>query len=359
MVGHKLRWGVLSTANIGRAAVIPAIQHSENGEVVAVASRDEQKGRDFAARAGIGRSYGSYEALLAASDIDAVYISLPNSLHHEWSIKAAEAGKHILCEKPLALSAAECEQMESAARRHHVVLMEAFMYRFHPQTERVIALLREGALGEVRLIHSAFTFRVSNPANIRLQAELGGGSLMDVGCYCVNLSRTLAGAQPHVARAAVRNPVGVVLADLEPIEVQATANWGPSGVDAQMAGCLRYENGLLATFDCALTLERREYYEVGGAEGSLLVPAAFLPGTGDTTIRLRQGRKGESVLSIGGVDEYRLMVEHFADCVLHGTPLRYEPSEAAANMRVIEALYRSARNGGQIEKVAGARPAAA
>ena len=179
MVSHKLRWGVLSTANIGRAAVIPAIQHSENGEVVAVASRDEQKGRDFAARTGIGRSYGSYEALLAASDIDAVYISLPNSLHREWSIKSAEAGKHILCEKPLALNAAECEQMESAARRHHVVLMEAFMYRFHPRTERVIALLREGALGEVRLIHSAFTFRVSNPANIRLQAELGGGSLMD------------------------------------------------------------------------------------------------------------------------------------------------------------------------------------
>jgi D-xylose 1-dehydrogenase (NADP+, D-xylono-1,5-lactone-forming) len=379
MVSHKLRWGVLSTANIGRAAVIPAIQHSENGEVVAVASRDEQKGRDFAARSQIGRSYGSYEALLAASDIDAVYISLPNSLHRDWSIKAAEAGKHILCEKPLALNAAECEEMEDAARRHGVVLMEAFMYRFHPQTEKVLALLREGALGEVRLIHSAFSFRVGNPANIRLQPELGGGSLMDVGCYCVNLSRTLAGARPqvvraamhdpagvvlagaqlHVARAAMHNPTGVVLAGQEPVEVQATANWGVSGVDVQMAGWLRYEYGLLATFDCALTLERREYYEVGGAEGSLLVPAAFLPGTGDTTIRLRQGRKGESVLNIGGVDEYRLMVEHFADCVLHGTPLRYEPSEAAANMRVIEALYRSARNGGQAEKVAGARPAAA
>ena len=339
MADRKLRWGVLSTANIGRAAVIPAIQHSENGEVIAVASRDEQKGRDFAARTGIGRSYGSYEALLAARDIDAVYISLPNSLHREWSIKAAEAGKHILCEKPLALNSAECDEMAEAARRHSVVLMEAFMYRFHPQTEKVIALLREGALGEVRLIHSAFTFRVSNPANIRLQPELGGGSLMDVGCYCINLSRTLAGT--------------------EPVEVQATANWTASGVDGQMVGWLRFTGGLIAAFDCALTLERREYYEVGGTEGSLLVPASFLPGTGDTTIRLRQKGKSEGFLNIGGADEYRLMVEHFAGCVLEGKPLRYGPSEAAANMRVIEALYRSARNGGQTEKVTGDRPGAA
>jgi predicted dehydrogenase len=356
MLNHKLRWGVLSTANIGRAAVIPAIQHSANGEVVAVASRDEQKSHDFAAKAGIGRSYGSYEALLASSDIDAVYIPLPNSLHRAWTIKAAEAGKHVLCEKPLALNAAECVAMETAARRHNVILMEAFMYRFHPQTEKVLALLREGAIGEVRLIHSAFTFRVSNPANIRLQPQLGGGSLMDVGCYCVNLSRTLAGAQPQVARTAMGNTGGIARAGQEPVEVQATANWSASGVDAQMAGWLRFggqdaSSALLATFDCALTLERREYYDVGGTEGSLLVPAAFLPGTGDTTIRLRQGRKGESVITVGGVDEYRLMVEHFADCVLNGRPLRYAPSEAANNMRVIEALYRSARNGGQTEAV--------
>jgi D-xylose 1-dehydrogenase (NADP+, D-xylono-1,5-lactone-forming) len=386
MLNHKLRWGVLSTANIGRAAVIPAIQHSANGEVVAVASRDEQKSHDFAAKAGIGRSYGSYEALLASSDIDAVYIPLPNSLHRAWTIKAAEAGKHVLCEKPLALNAVECAEMETAARRHNVLLMEAFMYRFHPQTEKVLALLHEGAIGEVRLIHSAFTFRVSNPANIRLQPQLGGGSLMDVGCYCVNLSRTLAGAQPQVARTAmsntggiaragaqpqvartateppridgVSNTGGIARAGQEPVEVQATANWSASGVDAQMAGWLRFggqdaSNALLATFDCALTLERREYYDVAGTEGSLLVPAAFLPGTGDTTIRLRQGRNSESVITVGGVDEYRLMVEHFADCVLNGRPLRYAPSEAANNMRVIEALYRSARNGARAEVLSG------
>jgi predicted dehydrogenase len=331
MSKHKLRWGVLGTANIARVAVIPAIQHSSNGELVAVASRDASKAREFAAKLSIPVSYDSYEALLAATDIDAVYIPLPNSLHHAWTIKAAETGKHILCEKPLALNAAECVAMAEAARRYNVKLMEAFMYRFHPQTQKVLALLRSGVIGDVRLIHSAFTFRVTNPMNIRLQAELGGGSLMDVGCYCVNLSRTLA-AQ-------------------EPIEAQAYANWSASGVDDQIVGSLRFANGLLAQFDCALSLQRREFYQVVGTEGMLDVPVAFLPGTNDTIIRQQQGRD-EIVHTIAGDDEYRLMVEHFADCVLHDQPLRYPPSEAAANMRVIEALHHSAHNSGQLERVA-------
>ncbi len=331
MANRKIRWGVLSTANIGRAAVIPAIQHSYNGELVAIASRDAQKARDFAAKLNIPSSYDSYEALLAADDIDAVYIPLPNSLHHEWTLKAAAAGKHILCEKPLALNAAECDAMAEAARLHGVKLMEAFMYRFHPQTQKVVELIGSGAIGEVRLIHAAFTFRVTNPSNIRLQAQLGGGSLMDVGCYCVNLSRTLA-AQ-------------------EPIEVQAYANWSASGVDEQMVGNLRFANGLLAPFDCALSLSRREFYQVVGTEGALDVPVAFLPGANDTLIRQRIGRD-EVVHTIAGVDEYRLMVEHFAECVLRDQPPRYPPAEAAANMRVIEALYRSARNGGRPERIA-------
>src|SRR3954447_13087611 len=186
----NVRWGVLSTANIGRRAVLPAIQRSRNGELVAVASRDADKARAFAADLGIPRAYASYEQLLADPEIEAVYIPLPNSMHREWTIKAAQAGKHILCEKPLGLNAAECAEMDAAARQNGVLLMEAFMYRFHPQTERVIQLIRQGAIGHPRLIHAAFTFRLSNPANIRLQSDLGGGSLMDVGCYCVNVSRT-------------------------------------------------------------------------------------------------------------------------------------------------------------------------
>lgn len=330
MVEHKIRWGVLSTSNIGRGKVIPAIQHSSNGELMAVASRDPAKARDFAAKNGIPVSYGSYEALISADNIDAVYIPLPNSLHRQWTIRAAETGKHILCEKPLAMNDNECAEMESAARRSGVKLMEAFMYRFHPRTQKVLELVQRQAIGDVRLVHSAFTFRVTLPTNIRFQPELGGGSLMDVGCYCVNISRMIAGQ--------------------EPIEAQAYANWSASGVDEQMICSLRFGNRLLAHFDCALVMDRREFYQIVGTEGVLDVPVAFLPGTTDTTIRQQQGRN-ETLHQIAGVDEYRLMVEYFASCVLNDQPLRYRAADAAANMRVIGALYRSAHNNGRPEIV--------
>jgi predicted dehydrogenase len=323
----KVRWGVLSTANIGRAAVIPAIQASKNGELIAVASRDLARGEAFAAKLGIPKAYGSYEALLEAGDIDAVYIPLPNSLHREWTIRSAEMGKHILCEKPLALNAAECIEMEAVADQHHVKLMEAFMYRFHPRTEKVLDMLRAGALGELRLIHSAFTFRLTRPDNIRLKPELGGGALMDVGCYCVNLSRTAAGA--------------------EPVEVQAYANWGRSGVDEQLVGTLRFANELLAQFDCALNLERREEYQLSGTDAFLTVASAFLPGEEDVVIDEVRSRGEMQQHTIKGADEYRLMVEHFADCILQNRAPRYPVSEAAANLRVIEALYHSAHQAGR------------
>jgi predicted dehydrogenase len=226
--------------------------------------------------------------------------------------------------------------MEAAADQHGVVLMEAFMYRFHPQTEKVLELVQTGAIGEPKLIYSAFTFRLTNRENIRLMPELGGGSLMDVGCYCVNIIRTVAGVIPGAG---------------EPVEVQAWANWGETGVDEEMTGTLRFGNGLLAQFSSGLTLERREFYQVAGPEGHLDVQSAFLPGTGDTTIQEHHGRRDSIEHEIPGVDEYRLMVEHFAECVLLGKPVRYSPVEAAANMRVIEALYRSARNDGRPESV--------
>jgi D-xylose 1-dehydrogenase (NADP+, D-xylono-1,5-lactone-forming) len=326
MARDKLRFGVLSTANIGRAAVNPAIQASTSAELVAVASRDAERARAFAEKGGIPRAYGSYEALLDDPDVDAVYIPLPNNLHREWAIRAAEKKKHVLCEKPLALSAAECREMQAAADTHGVRLMEAFMYRFHPRTEKLLELVRGGATGELRAIRSAFTFRLTRPENIRLKPELGGGALMDVGCYCVNVSRTLAGA--------------------EPTEAQAFATWGPSGVDVQMAGTLRFASGVLAQFDCALTLERRETCEAAGTDATLLVESAFLPGTGPVAIVERRGREAENRHETAGADEYRLMVEHFADAVLRGRELRYDAREATANMTVIEALYRSARGDG-------------
>lgn len=322
---RSVRWGILSTANIGRVAVIPAIQASRNGQVTAVASRDAQKGAEFAARLGIGRSYGSYEALLDDPEIDAVYIPLPNSMHCEWAVKAARAGKHVLCEKPLALNAAQCLEMDAAARENHVLLMEAFMYRFHPRTERVIERVRAGALGPLRMIQSSFTFKITRPDNIRLRADLGGGSLMDVGTYCVNLCRTLAGAEPQ--------------------EAQAIANWSESGVDEQMMGSLRFADGLMAQVDCALTLSRREQYTVAGVNGYFHVPAAFVPGKGEVFLHEFQDRE-ETRHPFEGKDEYQCMVEHFADCIFNRTQPRYTALEAAANMRVMEALYRSAQQGG-------------
>ena len=303
MSDQILRWGVISTANIGRAAVNPAVQASSNGELLAVASRDADQARAFADEHGIPRSYGSYEELLADPDIDAVYNPLPNSLHLEWSVRAAEAGKHILCEKPLALDEAECREMAAAADANEVRLLEAFMYRFHPRTQRVVELVREGAIGDLRVIRSTFTFRLTKPDNIRLDPDLGGGALMDVGCYCVNVSRTMAGAEPE--------------------EVMATANWTDRGVDEEMSGVLRFPGGVLAHFDCALTMERCEVYEVAGTEGHLEVPASFLPGTADAPIHHHRGRAGVETEMVAGADEYQVMVEHFAECVLAGRPFWY------------------------------------
>jgi predicted dehydrogenase len=330
---ERVGWGVISTANIARRAVLPAIQRSRNGELAAVGSRDAGKAAALAAELAIPCAYGSYEELLAEPAVQAVYIPLPNSMHREWAIRAAEAGKHILCEKPLAMDAAECNAMAAAAREHGVVLMEAFMYRFHPQLERVRELIDQGAVGEPRLIRASFTFRVTNPANIRLQKDLGGGSLMDVGCYCVNLGRTLFGA--------------------EPAEVQAFATWSAGGVDEQLVASMSFANNRYVQFDCALTLARRETYQVVGTEGVIDVPVAFLPGVSDTQIHIRDAQ-GARTETIAGVDEYQLMVEHFADCVRGRATPRYPAAEAAANMLAIAALYRSARHDGRPESVVDA-----
>jgi predicted dehydrogenase len=330
-VSHTLRWGILSTANIGRAAVIPAIHKSTNGEVIAVASRDAHRAQEFAAANRIPHAHGSYQALLDDERIDALYIPLPNSLHRDWTIRAVEAGKHVLCEKPLGLSAAECDAMATAADAAGVACMEAFMYRFHPRIDRALDLIAQGAIGTLRSLYAVFTFKVTKPDNIRLNPELGGGALMDVGCYCINVGRTIMRSEPE--------------------EVHAVALWTDRGVDEQMVGMLRFEGGLVLQFDCALSLERRECFRVAGTDGQLEITDAYLPGTGDVTIEEYHGPRARTSHSVAGVDEYQLMVEHFAECALAGAAVRYPLSEAAANMRVIEALYRSARNGGKPEFV--------
>jgi predicted dehydrogenase len=328
MPERKLRWGVLSTSNIGRAAVNPAIQASSNGELLAVASREGSRAQEFANEWGIPTAYPNYQALLDDHRIEAIYNPLPNSLHREWTIRAAEKGKHILCEKPLALNAAECREMEAAADANGVKLLEAFMYRFHPRTRRVLEMVREGAVGDLKQIRSTFTFLLTRPDNIRWDPKLGGGALMDVGCYCVNVSRTIVGQ--------------------EPVEVRAMANFRTPGVDEQMAGTLRFEDGKLAHFDCALTMERTEAYQIHGTDGHLRIQKAFLPGTEDAVIEQFDIENELTTHWIDGTDEYQLMVEHFADSVLNDRPLLYSAAEAARNMEVIEALYESARKDGEV-----------
>lgn len=318
-----LRWGVLGVANIAVRAVIPAIQRLRRSRMVAIASRTESRAREAAQRLGIPHAYGSYDELLKDPGIQAIYIPLPNSMHREWTMRCAEAGKHVLCEKPLGLTAAECEEMAAACRAHRVLLMEAFMYRFHPRTERVLQLIAEGAVGEPRLVRASFTFAIRDPKNIRLQREMGGGALYDVGCYGINVSRMILG---------------------EPREAFARGHIGASGVDELTGALLRFDGDRLALVDCGLRVSRREEYEVVGTEGRLTVPVAFLPGTADAEIHLVRGTE-RTTISIRGTDEYQCMVEHFEDAALAEAPLRLPPTDAVANVRVIEALLASLRTG--------------
>ena len=319
----SIRWGVLGVANIAVRAVIPAIQHAGNAELVAIASRSDDRARDAARGLGIPRARGSYEALLDDPEVQAVYIPLPNSLHHEWTIRCAEAGKHVLCEKPLAPTAAECEEMIAACREHRVALMEAFMYRFHPRTERIAQLVAGGTLGEIRLVRATFTSPVQDPHNIRFQPGLAGGALYDLGCYTINISRMILG---------------------EPDEVFACGRIGEHGVDDQVGGVLRYAGGKMALIDCGLTLPRRQTYEVVGAEARLSVPSAFLPGAADAELHLTRGTDRTTEV-VPGVDQYRVMVERFGDAVDSASSVGLPPADAAANLQVIEALLASLRSG--------------
>lgn len=327
MTNQKLRWGILSTAKIGVRAVIPALQATNNGIVTAIASRDETKAQEVAKQLNIPHAFGSYDALLASSQVDAVYIPLPNSMHHAWTIRAAQHGKHILCEKPIALNAWETEEMIAAAQEHKVLLMEAFMYRHHPQFARVRELIDQGTIGQVKIIRSSFCYNLNRPGDIRREKDLGGGALMDVGCYCVNMSRLIAGS--------------------EPTEVQGKAIYGKTGVDESLMGMLRFPKDILALFDCSFQTDYREWLQVQGTEGRLKVVRPIKPMNLPATIIISRGEKSDALPTVttetvSAANHYTLMAEHFADAVMNGTSLRYSPEDARANMRVIDGLVVSA-----------------
>jgi D-xylose 1-dehydrogenase (NADP+, D-xylono-1,5-lactone-forming) len=315
-----VRWGILSTANINRV-VIPAAHGSDKTELIAVASRDQARAEEYAREWDIDHAYGSYEALVDDPDVEAVYVSLPNSMHIEWSIRCLEAGKHVLCEKPLDRRPEEVERAFDVADRAERLLMEAFMYRHNPQTHQLAELVRGGAVGELRVIRSAFSFSVYNPENIRLRPDLDGGSLMDVGCYCISGSRLLAG---------------------EPTRVYGEAIIGESGTDWVFAGTLRFPGDVVSLFDCGTSLPLRDELEAIGTEGSLYLDDPWH--CRHPVIELRRGDEVER-FELEPVDSYKLQLENFSDAIRGSAEPLLGRKDAVAQARTLDALLRSADTG--------------
>jgi D-xylose 1-dehydrogenase (NADP+, D-xylono-1,5-lactone-forming) len=313
-----LRLGLLSTANINRM-ILAAARESEDVDVVAVASRDAERASAYAREHGIERALGSYEALLDDPDVDAVYVSLPNSLHVEWSIRALEAGKHVLCEKPLARTAAEAERVFDAAERTGRVLAEAFMYRHHPQTRTVAALVADGAIGDLRALRAWFSFPLADAENVRLQPELDGGSLMDVGCYCVSGMRLLAG---------------------EPERVAAEQVVAPTGVDITFAATMRFAGDVVGTFHSSMALPKSQGLEAFGSDATLVVEAPWRVDFGGDVLLVRDGEVEE--VPVPQADAYRAELDDFAAAVAGERSPLLGRADAVGQASAIQALYAAA-----------------
>ncbi|MRH41954.1 gfo/Idh/MocA family oxidoreductase [Aquibacillus halophilus] len=327
----QVKWGVLSTAGIGQEQLIPAIQRSGNGEVIAIASRGD-KAKEVAKELNIPKAYTSYEQLLEDPEIEAVYIPLPNSLHKEWVIKAAEHGKHVLCEKPAALNGAELKEMIDVCEHHQVQFMEAFMYQFHPQHEKVKQLIQSGVIGEVASMRGAFSYFLGDPeTNIRMSSDLGGGALYDIGSYATHSIR--------------------YIMDAEPVKVYASAKTDPKyKVDTTVAGVLSFENGVEALFDCSFEATFRNLYEVLGSTGKIEVNSAYRPDTsenGEGVIRVTKDNGEVEEFSVAG-DQYKLQVEHFSECVLENKEPSYSNEKITNNMKVIDACFKAIETGNSV-----------
>jgi len=313
-------WGFLSTANINDKLLAGAAE-SDRVDVIAVASRDVARAEAYLRERGIERAYGSYEELLADPDVEVVYISLPNSLHIEWSIRALEVGKHVLCEKPMSRRAEEVERAFDVAERSGRLLMEAFMYRHNPQTARLKELVDGGAIGRLRLLRAAFSFPLADAENVRLDASLDGGGLMDVGCYCISGTRLLGGEPEHVYGEQVL---------------------GESGVDELFTGTMRLRGDVLAQFDAGLVLQVRDELEAIGEDGSLFLDDPWH--CKRPVIELRTAG-GVEEIALEPADSYRLQLENMSDAIRGEAEPLLGREDAVGQARAIEALYRSAAAG--------------
>jgi predicted dehydrogenase len=326
MSGDVLRWGIVSTAKIGVGKVIPGTQKAERCEVLAIASRDAERATRVAEELAIPNAHGSYEALLADPDVDAVYIPLPNHEHAAWTIAAARAGKHVLCEKPLAMTVAEGEEMVQTCAAEGVLLMEAFMYRLHPSWEAVRELVASGRIGRLRAIQSWFSYFNDDPANIRNVPEFGGGALYDIGCYCINLSRMLFGREPS--------------------RVEASVTRDGTGTDVLTSAILAFDEDV-ATFTCSTRAEPDQRVHVYGTEGRISVGIPFnIPPDRPTEIVLTSGgdppvNPSSETITFPTADVYTIQAERFAEAVLDGRAVPIPPEDAIGNLRVIETVFRA------------------
>ena len=322
MTDRVLNWGLLSTANINRALITP-LRASKRNKLLAIGSRKQTSAEEFAHEWKIPRAHGSYEALIKDPEIDVIYNSLPNHLHSEWTIKALQAGKNVLCEKPFALSLAEADAMISASRETGKVLAEAFMYRHHPQTLKVKEMVDSGLIGELQAVKGVFTFTLTRENDIRSKKETGGGSIWDVGCYPISYMRTISGA--------------------EPIEVFGWQVLGAGGADVSFFGQIRFPNEVFAQFDCGFKSPSRAQVEIIGSKGTLNIPEPFKPGRNEKMYLTRNDQV--ETIKTPGSELYIGEVEDMADAILLGKPPRVSLADSRGNTDVILALIESARKG--------------
>ncbi len=331
--GKSITWGIMGTAKIAEERLVPAFHESRLADLIAVASRNRDRARDFAHKHRISKAYANYDALLADDSIDAIYIPLPNHLHREWAVRAMAAGKHVLCEKPLSTSVADGIAMFEESETNGVLLMEGFMYRFHPQTRRVRALLANGTIGRPRLIRLTHSFPLhlrNRDQDFRWREETGGGSLTDVGIYCIDTMRHLFSA--------------------DPIRVFATSAYHPDhSAEAETEAIIMFPDEQVAVFDSSFLLATRKEYEVVGDQGRITAFNSYNPGRG-VNVRIEITSHGRTKTEkIRAENEYRLEVDHFSTCILQHTQPYITRADSIANLRTIWALRESARNGIPVE----------
>jgi xylose dehydrogenase (NAD/NADP) len=311
--------GILGPGFVATRAVIPALQRIPQARLLAVASRDSERASLVSKQFGIERAYSDYQALLDDDDVNAVYVALPNHLHHAWTLRAAEAGKHVLCEKPLAMNAIECDEMITACQNAHVVLMEAVMYRFHPRMLFLKQLLENGELGTLRYLHLAFSFPFNGPDNYRARREYGGGCLLDVGSYCIHAARWLIASELRSIQGIIRRK---------------------DGIDVDTQALLTFDGSVIAHMQCSFAAAEHQVIEVVGTTAAITAPLAFTAWSGDvTTLLLQRGAQFEQK-TFAPADPYEAMAAHFIDCVPGKTELCLPPENSRGTLQVIDQLRR-------------------